>query len=308
MTKLTGLGFPLTFALADLAILKSANLLVATTDGTALAPLLFKRLGLIKGQVIVISQGLYRVAEALRKQPLGGLRLRLLSWLFRNAEPVVVFGSGDEAAFNTVFSGLNPHPPPKVVQFGIDENFWAPRAATDDPPNGSGPDVLSVGSDILRDYPTLLHAIGNRSCRIVTRLSLSQNLIPANTQVDGNVSWVELRELYRNCRIVVTPVQNKPRDSGHSATLQAMACGKAVILSETAGIWDRERLRHGENIWLVPPDDPQTLTTAISQLLARPGRCAEIGTRARHYVLAGHTSRDFGRHLVELSKTPASHP
>jgi glycosyltransferase involved in cell wall biosynthesis len=38
-----------------------------------------------------------------------------------------------------------------------------------------------------------------------------------------------------------------------------MACGKAVILSDTAGLWDREQMRHGEICYLVRPGDPAAM-------------------------------------------------
>lgn len=292
-TRLFGLGFPLTYALNGLRTLRSADVVVGTTDGCALPVMFLKKLGLLRGKVFVISQGLYRIADNLKNQPGGKARLRVLRGLFAEAERVVVFGEGDAAAYGTRFGG--GWPPASVCHFGIDADFWTPA------PRESCLDVLSVGSDALRDYPTLLRAVGGNRCRIVTRLSLKGEAIPPETEVSGDATWEELRELYRSAKVVVIPVKNQPRDSGHSATLQAMACGRAVILSDTKGLWDRAGLRHGENIWLVPPENPGALADAISLLLADSALRARIESSARAYVLSGHTSADFGRGLLRIA-------
>ena len=52
----------------------------------------------------------------------------------------------------------------------------------------------------------------------------------------------ELRKLYNRSKIVLVPLRQTYQPSGQSAVLQAMACGKVVILTETNGIWDRKLL------------------------------------------------------------------
>jgi glycosyltransferase involved in cell wall biosynthesis len=135
----------------------------------------------------------------------------------------------------------------------------------------------------------------------VTRLPVDPALLGLRTNIDGEVDSAGLRDLYRSAKLVVTPTKNQPRDSGHSATLQAMACGKAVILSDTKGLWDRQGLVHGKNIWLVPPEDSKALRGAIDYLLSHSDLCVQLGQEARRYVLSGHTSGDFGRALIRLT-------
>lgn len=66
--------------------------------------------------------------------------------------------------------------------------------------------------------------------------------------------------------------------------LEAMACGLPVIAC--AGSGAAEVIRHGENGLLVPPEDVQALTDALSTLL-RDGELRQaMGERARRFVLA----------------------
>src|SRR5205085_9497136 len=69
-------------------------------------------------------------------------------------------------------------------------------------------------------------------------------------------------------------------------TLEAMAHRRAVVASAAGGIPDK--VRPGENGWLVPAGDPSSLAAALSGALSDPARLA-------HYVLAGRriVEREF---------------
>jgi len=67
-------------------------------------------------------------------------------------------------------------------------------------------------------------------------------------------------------------------------TLMAvLAHGRPLITTAPAD--PTPELRHGENVWLVPPGDPATLAEAVAALAADPARRDSLGRAAR--VLAG---------------------
>jgi glycosyltransferase involved in cell wall biosynthesis len=66
------------------------------------------------------------------------------------------------------------------------------------------------------------------------------------------------------------------------ALLEAMAARKAVVASDVGGV--RDVVLDGETGLLVPPGDPDRLSTAITTLLRDPARCAEMGKRGRARV------------------------
>lgn len=65
-------------------------------------------------------------------------------------------------------------------------------------------------------------------------------------------------------------------------TLEAMAHRRAVVASAAGGIPDK--VRPGENGWLVEPGDPSALAAAISGALADPARLARFGLAGRAIV------------------------
>ena len=65
---------------------------------------------------------------------------------------------------------------------------------------------------------------------------------------------------------------------------ECMACGKAVILSEIEGLWDRDLMVHGKSCLLVPCGSPEALRIEVRNLLSNLDRAGEIGRAARHIV------------------------
>jgi glycosyltransferase involved in cell wall biosynthesis len=90
--------------------------------------------------------------------------------------------------------------------------------------------------------------------------------------------------LFQRAAFVVIPLHNTLQPSGQSACLQAMACGKTVILSAIDGLWDRDLMRDGVTCILVPPGDVRALREAVAALADDPQRAARIGAAARRVV------------------------
>ncbi|MET3984009.1 glycosyltransferase involved in cell wall biosynthesis [Streptomyces sp. PvR034] len=67
------------------------------------------------------------------------------------------------------------------------------------------------------------------------------------------------------------------------APLEAMACGRPVLVSDVSGA--RESLPPGQGgSCLVPPEDPTALAKALARLLAEPRLLAELGERAQQHA------------------------
>ena len=215
----------------------------------------------------------------------------MLKWLYGKLDAVIVIGEGEREYL--LQQALVVPDRLHLVQFGVDVKFWTPEED-----GGEKEYLLAVGNDDGRDYETLLKAIGNYPLRLHTARPLNDATLPSNvvrTKGDWRgraLSDQELRNLYRESRFVVTPLHDSAQPQGQSVTLQAMACGKAVILSQTRGLWSRSLMRHLENCYLVPSGDVPALRAAIEHLTAEPALCDHIGAEARRSV-ERHFSSDL---------------
>jgi glycosyltransferase involved in cell wall biosynthesis len=82
------------------------------------------------------------------------------------------------------------------------------------------------------------------------------------------------------------------------ALMEAMATGRAVVSTTTAGI--PELVEHGVSGLLVPPRDPRALADAMRSLLTDPDKAQAMGERGRAKVRAEFDLRQSATQLLAL--------
>ncbi len=166
--------------------------------------------------------------------------------------------------------------------------------------------VFSAGRDIGRDYGTLLKAVTDSDIPVVIG-ALPRNF-PGITEFPQNVC-VEYfppdvyRAVIRESRFMVVSAVPDDNVRGSDSTglyvlLEAMACGKAVIVSRRRAFDDY--FTNGKNGIVVEPEDPRALKEAIRYLWDNPRVAQEMGTRNRELVFARFTTEQFAKELAEI--------
>ncbi len=167
---------------------------------------------------------------------------------------------------------------------------------------GAGPDegyLLAVGADVSRDYDTLKRAVAGLDVPLILRTTLvseDPGRYPNLKVISERQSDAGLRELYRRARIVVLPLKDMRHPGGITTLLEAFACGKAVVASDSSGV--RDYLRHEEHCLVVPCGDADALRSAVDRLLADAPLRERLGRAARAYAEA-ELSQD--RHAQRLA-------
>lgn len=189
-----------------------------------------------------------------------------------------------------------------IFPFGVDTAFWKPGEEA--PPEK--PFVLSVGSDPSRDFQTLVAAPVRAPVHIVTRLPVEvprdrPNItVMAGHYFKSPLDDIGLRRLYRQASVVVVTLKDVFQPTGYSVCLQAMACGRPVVLSDIRGLWSPGLYIDGEHARLVPPADPQAMGAAINQLLENPEQARRMGENARAVTLEHHRLEVMNAALEDL--------
>ena len=80
--------------------------------------------------------------------------------------------------------------------------------------------------------------------------------------------------------------------------LEAMAAAVPCVSVDVGGC--RDVVEPGKTGWLVTPRDPHALASAVDEVLAQPGRAAEVAGRARALVLEHHTIERCARAHEDL--------
>jgi glycosyltransferase involved in cell wall biosynthesis len=167
----------------------------------------------------------------------------------------------------------------------LDHRFFAPREVE------PGAYVISVGME-HRDYPTLQAAAQGLPFRVHVVASgwspgpsygdargISES---DNITVGRRYDTTKLRDLYAGARFVVLPLKRVQFAAGVTAILEAMAMGKAVVVTDSPGLADYVRDR--ENGLVVPAESPEAMRRAMLELWENPALAAELGREGRRRV------------------------
>lgn len=197
-------------------------------------------------------------------------------------------------------------PPSKLalVPYYADTAFWHPLPVEEEPL------VVSAGRE-HRDYETLAAACGDMHVQVFiaaasihspsARWTVPQRW-PSNFTCHA-ADFVSLREWYARASVVVVPLMPTNFQAGVTTLLEAMAMGKAVVVS--ANRTHRELVEHGVTAVLVPPGDPAALRAAVRRLLDDAGERRKLGLAARaavesRYDLNAYCDRLAG-HIKEIA-------
>lgn len=142
------------------------------------------------------------------------------------------------------------------------------------------------GGDSMRDYATLIEAARGVKMRVViaTRTKPDPSLkIPDNVRVKA-VSHAEFRRLMAGAYLIVFPLRmDNIRTSGQQSYLNAMALGKAVVVTDTLDA--PYYIDHGKTGILTPSGNALALRAAINDLLDNPHKARALGAAAKDAVL-----------------------
>jgi glycosyltransferase involved in cell wall biosynthesis len=215
-----------------------------------------------------------------------------------------------------------------LVPYQVDTDFWRPQPLAEERL------VSSAGLE-YRDYPTLSRAVDGLGVRVVIgaashwsrRPNTAARLeLPPNVEI-GSYDYPALRDLYARSSLVVVPLADVDFQAGVTTILEAMAMGKAVVVTHSQGqtdvVEDRRAVTRGNpsrprpvsllraiaaqagmpvepNGFYVPPGDAAALRRAIVYLLDHPGERSRLGAAGRRAVERLMTVDLFAARLREL--------
>jgi hypothetical protein len=177
---------------------------------------------------------------------------------------------------------------------------WAVTIKDERPSTDNG--RVFAGGNSLRDYAPLIAAAEriDAPVDIATSVLATAELgtAPANLTV-GPRPQAEYDQMLRDAAVVVVPLEARDdRSSGQTTYINAMARGKAIVVTDTPGV--RDYITDGETGLIVPPGDAAAMAHAITRLLADSAERARIGRQAREHAFGELTLTHYATRLLEL--------
>lgn len=195
-----------------------------------------------------------------------------------------------------------------LIAFHADHRFWRPLPGAHVEPN-----LISSAGLEWRDYPTLLDAV-TRMPELTVRLAAASpwskhsnetadRKLPENVEA-RRYDYAGLRRLYSGSSVVVVPLYENDFQAGVTTLLEAMAMGKAVIVTQTTGQTDV--VVDGENGLTVPVGDPEAWRGSITRLLGDAALRQRLGENARKWVEENATLDRWVEAIVSALQASAS--
>lgn len=192
-------------------------------------------------------------------------------------------------------------PPVEFFRFGVDAAFF-PRC-----PYPERPLVVSVGGDRDRDPETLFAALAllkraRPQVEVVVQSASAATPPPGVVKVP-RLSHQELRRLYARASVVAVATRPNLHVSGLTVSLESMATGRPVVITESPGMDDY--LHDGGTAVLVPPRRADVLCEGIIRLLDDPAQAEHMGHRGRAAIEQGLTTAHLARNLARFIRDHA---
>ena len=300
-TKISNIGIrPLSVYQFSKQISK-VDYVVSLTDGFSLS-LGFYYAFFEKNNAIKLVGAFHKLSDYDRKIPkiLNGIYYRIIRTILNRLDFIAFYGTADRDNSITHFklSREKTH----IIKFGVDENFWFP----DKKFSYKSEFLFSIGQDPSRDFETLLKVKTKKRIHIHTSILPKRNdkefLITNGSyhHPKESLTDLEVRKLYQDSFAVLVPIKNVFQPSGYSVTLQALSCGKPVILTLTKGIWAPKISKNLENCILVEPYMENEIEDAISLLENDLDLYIRISTAARETALKYFSLKQSNIYTLDL--------
>lgn len=212
------------------------------------------------------------------------LKYSLMRFIFSSVHRVVVSSSAELEYYRRAFGW----PRDKLIFVP----FHTAPELLEREPQDEGDYFLAAGRT-FRDFETLLAAVAGTCTRLIIvggSGAVDRYSGHANVQVLENIHVAELEALVLGAKAVLVPLQDRPISIGQSVILQAMALGKPVIATRTAGTSDY--IEHMVDGILVNPADASDLRRAIETLGDESVRL-NLSRNARARVTCGHLPEHY---------------
>jgi glycosyltransferase involved in cell wall biosynthesis len=261
---------------------RRATAIICVTESSALVLLLLRRFFFFRPKVLLWDASL-------------GNPWKFLQWVqrrvFPRADGFLLLTTRQVELLKTM-SGV--HGITESIGYYVDDQFFHPKF------NTLETTILSIGDDLTRDYDTLMEAVRALADTLVTLKTRWRPTTPAPVHfrfIDRRLNDVEFRQLYADAKLVVVPLHEADSPGGVTALFEALAMGKAVIVTESP--ISKDFVTHGYDAWVVPPGDAIALREAIEMLLKEDELRKSLAVGARHSIETKFSSRNAAQRQLD---------
>jgi glycosyltransferase involved in cell wall biosynthesis len=222
----------------------------------------------------------------------GPIKRTVFRLAFSRIERFVVFSGLEREIYSKTF-GL-PIERFDFVRWGV----RVPSVEEQESPIELGNYVAAIGGN-ARDYFTLITAARRlpevRFVLVLRPENLRGLQLPPNVSAHTNISFGRAMNILLHSRFMALPLSAADVPCGHVTLVAAMHLGKAIIVTDSAGVSDY--VRDGENAITVDVGSASSLASAIQRLWEDPELSRQLGENGRSFAAAECTDEQIADHF-----------
>jgi glycosyltransferase involved in cell wall biosynthesis len=188
---------------------------------------------------------------------------------------------------------FEPNVPIDIIPNGVDVDRFQPVQRSWSPGRmlfvgrivyQKGLDVLFRALGGLLDVDWNVTLVGDGTQRPFLESRASEYHILDRIHFTGWLTGDAVVEAYQHANLYVAPSRHEGMSN---VVLEAMASGLPVVATQIAG--NEELISPEENGFLVPPDESQSLESALRTILSNPDKLQKMGQASRERVVKTYT-------------------
>ena len=305
LNKLTFLQFQFheIFKKQNYKVVKYSDILIFSTDRLAISyiPILkFKK----NIKSIVIVMGLLKDFPNLKSYQ-KVLRPYLLNLFIKSVDKFIFLGKPEyEFAKKKYPKFQNKF---EFIPFSIDYAFWS-NEEIKFKKNVNSNQILFIGNDGNRNYEFVKelpkHLKNFKFTFITEQIQKIENLTNVKL-IDGNwskdlINDIKIRDYYRESFLTILPIKNTIQPSGQSVTLQSLAVGTPVLISNFDGFWDLSLFLDNQNIFLVDNFDINNWKDKIEYIYNNQFKRELVSVNGKKLVKHNYNLENFTSKLYKI--------
>lgn len=286
-----------------LNVFKNFDCIVLTNFGIAMSviPIISLLNRKKRKKIIVINSGLFNfhIANNFQKK----IRFMYLRYCFKNINHLIFTSKAEFQVANELF----PKYSYKFIceQYCTDYTFW--NKSTD---LQKEYDLLFIGNDSGRDFELLIEIVNELPHYKFCIISKNKHLLSLKSKnnvklISGNWSQSEftdedIRDFYKRSRITILPIKDTIVASGQSVTLQSIAAGTPVLISDTIGFWDKESFINNRDIFFMNSNVLDNWVSTINELMKDSDKLSRVSTTGQDTIKNNFYLQRFNNFMVDL--------
>jgi glycosyltransferase involved in cell wall biosynthesis len=283
--------------------IKNSNILIFSTDRLAIS--FFPILKLKKNlKSIVIVMGLLKEHPNIKfYQKI--LRPYILYLFIKSVDKLIFLGKPEfDFAKNKYPKFVDKF---EFVPFCIDHTFWSKDEFIENDSSSSN-QILFVGNDGNRNYKfveALPGYLENFKFKFVTEQIVNSKKFSNLDLINGNwskgvVNDIKMRSFYKESFLTILPIKNTIQPSGQSVTLQSLATGTPILISNFDGFWDSSLFVDNKNIFFIDSFNIDEWKVKIEEIYKDQKKLKSVSKEGKKLVISKYNLEIFTKKMIGI--------